>query len=274
MREAMQNVTTAVESMRAGIETGRSEVEVWSELHRGLIAGDGEYISTRLAQTGHRTFPYFNEAGTTAIRDGDLFCIDTDAIGPRGYAVDFSRTFSCGDASPTAVQANVEISNGRWFIVIDPMYSQLETDLMLGPISGTVEVDMLLADLLVGFNVSPNVGVYAGVRYYDQDIKLIPNNLPSTTVGEDWTDFNAGIRLTAEINDKWSFGGKVDAAVGGDSDSALYFQAVLLRHIGERMHLDFGYRYYSVDYESGSGLTRFKWDVDHSGPVIGYSWTF
>jgi hypothetical protein len=199
--------------------------------------------------------------------DGTTASLGSDAEVDAGFS-------DLLDALNIAVQANVEISNGRWFIVIDPMYSQLETDLMLGPISGTVEVDMLLADLLVGFNVSPNVGVYAGVRYYDQDIKLIPNNLPSTTVGEDWTDFNAGIRLTAEINDKWSFGGKVDAAVGGDSDSALYFQAVLLRHFGERMHLDFGYRYYSVDYESGSGLTRFKWDVDHSGPVIGYSWTF
>jgi len=32
--------------------------------------------------------------------------------------------------------------------------------------------------------------------------------------------------------------------------------------------------YYDVDYESGSGLTRFKWDVAHSRPVVGFSWEF
>jgi hypothetical protein len=32
--------------------------------------------------------------------------------------------------------------------------------------------------------------------------------------------------------------------------------------------------YYDVDYESGSGLTRFKWDVAQSGPVVGFSWEF
>jgi hypothetical protein len=199
--------------------------------------------------------------------DGTTASLGSDAQVDAGFS-------DILDVLNIAVQANVEISNGAWFIVIDPMYSQLEADLALGPVRGTVEIDMLLADLLVGFNVSPNVGVYGGVRYYDQDIELIPNNLPSATAGDDWTDFNVGIRLTAEINDKWSFGGKLDAAIAGDSDSALYFQAMLLRHFGDRMHLDIGYRYYSVDYESGSGLTRFKWDVDHSGPVIGYSWTF
>ena len=51
-------------------------------------------------------------------------------------------------------------------------------------------------------------------------------------------------------------------------------QAVLLRHFGSNKHLDLGLQSYDVDYESGSGLTRFKWDVSHSGPVVGFSWEF
>lgn len=107
MRDGVRTVTRAVESMRREIRPGRTEVEVWAELHRNLIADNGEYISTRLAQTGHRTFPYFHEAGTTEIADGDFFCVDTDAIGPHGYGVDFSRTFVCGDATPTAIQQSL-----------------------------------------------------------------------------------------------------------------------------------------------------------------------
>lgn len=107
MRHAMGVVTAALGEMRDRIEPGRTEVELWAELHRGLIAQNGEYISTRLAQAGPRTFPYFNEAGTATIGDGDLFCVDTDAIGPGGYAVDFSRTFMCGESVPTAAQQGI-----------------------------------------------------------------------------------------------------------------------------------------------------------------------
>jgi Xaa-Pro dipeptidase len=81
-----------------------TEIEVWSELHRHLIANDGEYISTRLVQAGQRTFPYFREASTNMLSNGDLFCVDTDAIGFGGYGVDFSRTFLCGDKPASAAQ--------------------------------------------------------------------------------------------------------------------------------------------------------------------------
>ncbi len=96
MRSAMRSVIDAVDATQATIEHGKTEVEVWSEFHRHLIAHEGEYVSTRLVQAGERTFPYFQEAGGHRLVDGDLFCIDTDAIGHGGYGVDFSRTFVCG----------------------------------------------------------------------------------------------------------------------------------------------------------------------------------
>ncbi len=103
MRSAVARVEAGLAEMVASIEPGRTEVEVWAEFHRHLIANEGEYISTRLAQTGQRTFPYFREAGTCVLRPGDLFCIDTDAIGYGGYAVDLSRTYLVGEtrASPS-----------------------------------------------------------------------------------------------------------------------------------------------------------------------------
>ncbi len=107
MWASMSTTTAAVEAMRAVVAPGRTEVEVWSEFHRHLIAGDGEYVSTRLVQSGDRTFPYFHEATTRTLRRGDLFCIDTDAIGPGSYAADFSRTFVCGDVQPTDTQRHL-----------------------------------------------------------------------------------------------------------------------------------------------------------------------
>ena len=96
---------------RAWSRVGRSidsgwpvEVEVWAAFHHDLIATEGDYVSTRLFQGGPNTFPYFREAGSRRLVDGDLVCIDTDAIGYGGYAVDFSRTFLCGEADPTHIQ--------------------------------------------------------------------------------------------------------------------------------------------------------------------------
>ena len=107
MNEAMQRVETGVESLRTQLEPGATENEVWSALHQHLIATDGEYISTRLAQSGPRTFPYFQEASDRVIQDGDLFCLDTDALGFGGYGVDFSRTFRCGDGGPSEDQSRL-----------------------------------------------------------------------------------------------------------------------------------------------------------------------
>lgn len=104
MRHAVAQVELAAADLERAIRPGATENEVWAEFHRGLIARDGEFVSTRLFQTGARTFPYFQESSNATMRAGDLVCFDTDALGVMNYAVDFSRTFLCGDVEPTAVQ--------------------------------------------------------------------------------------------------------------------------------------------------------------------------
>lgn len=104
LRQAVQRVEHAVGCVEQVLKAGKTEVEVWAAFHQDLIARGGEYVSTRLLQSGPNTFPYFKEASERAICDGDLLCIDTDAIGYGGYAVDFSRTFLCGGQRPTSAQ--------------------------------------------------------------------------------------------------------------------------------------------------------------------------
>jgi len=93
--------------MLGSLHAGATEVEVWSRFHQHLVANGGEYVSTRLVQSGDRIFPYFREAGANIISDGDLFCIDTDAIGLGGYAVDFSRTYHVGPSEPAPQQQHL-----------------------------------------------------------------------------------------------------------------------------------------------------------------------
>lgn len=107
MREAVTRVEAAAASMEAAIAPGASEIEVWAQFHRHLIANDGEYVSTRLFQSGPRTFPYFQEAGPRQMQSGDLVCFDSDALGYLHYGVDFSRTFLCDDTAATAEQKSL-----------------------------------------------------------------------------------------------------------------------------------------------------------------------
>jgi Xaa-Pro aminopeptidase len=104
IRQAVLRVEHALGSVEQALHAGISEVEVWAPFHHALIALGGEYVSTRLLQSGPNTFPYFQEAGERIICDGDLLCIDTDAIGYGGYAVDLSRTFHCGEQAPSPRQ--------------------------------------------------------------------------------------------------------------------------------------------------------------------------
>jgi Xaa-Pro dipeptidase len=77
MREAMRRTVGAVRQMEAELRPGMTENEVWSRFMGALVAGHG----------------------TRVIEDGDLVCLDTDAIAFESCSVDFSRTFLAGDGA-------------------------------------------------------------------------------------------------------------------------------------------------------------------------------
>ena len=104
MREAARRTVRAVHDMQAVLVPGMSEIELWSRFVSGLVAGHGEFVVTRLLESGPNTFPYFRECGTRVIEAGDLVCLDTDAIAFESYSVDFSRTFLAGDDAATPEQ--------------------------------------------------------------------------------------------------------------------------------------------------------------------------
>ena len=78
-----------------------------------------------------------------------------------------------------AFSANMEFNNGKWFVVLDPMYADLEAPIETGgPIGGITEIELVILDTLVGFKIAEHFDVYAGARYYDQDITIVPNMMP------------------------------------------------------------------------------------------------
>lgn len=87
--------------MREISEPGRTENEIWAELHRENIRNGGEWIETRLLAIGERTNPWFQESSDHVGQLGDMLSFDTDLVGPYGYCCDISRSWSIGHTPPT-----------------------------------------------------------------------------------------------------------------------------------------------------------------------------
>jgi Xaa-Pro aminopeptidase len=106
MRRSCAVAEAALHDMELAIRPGISENELLAIYWHRMLALGGEHCFTRLIVSGYKTNPWFHEADGKLVCPGDLVAIDTDMIGPEGYACDISRTFLCGDkASPAQREA-------------------------------------------------------------------------------------------------------------------------------------------------------------------------
>lgn len=90
--------------MRENSLPGKTENEIWAELHYENIRNGGEWIETRLLAIGERTWPWFQESSAHAGKAGDLLSFDTDLIGPYGYCADLSRSWTIAGTAPSNAQ--------------------------------------------------------------------------------------------------------------------------------------------------------------------------
>jgi len=91
----IQSTCDAMRYLHSFIRPGMSENGLWSKLHEYNIAVGGEYVETRLLNSGQRTSPWMQESSTKLVHAGDLVALDSDCTGPFGYFIDVSRTWHC-----------------------------------------------------------------------------------------------------------------------------------------------------------------------------------
>lgn len=104
VRASLRATEAGVAEMRAAIRPGLTEAELWSVLHRSVIAANADYCETRLLNSGERTNPWFQETSSKVIAANELIALDTDVVGCHGYYSDFSRTFHAGPDKPSEHQ--------------------------------------------------------------------------------------------------------------------------------------------------------------------------
>ncbi|MBN8180437.1 M24 family metallopeptidase [Roseibium aggregatum] len=101
---SLRATETGVGKLREAIRPGLTEAELWSVLHKSIIAQNGDYVETRLLNAGARTNPWFQETSDNVVGANELIALDTDVVGCHGYYADFSRTFHSGPDRPTDTQ--------------------------------------------------------------------------------------------------------------------------------------------------------------------------
>ncbi len=104
MRCAIDTCERAMAVMHQHLAPGISENELWAHLHAQNIKRGGEWIETRILNSGPRTNPWMQESGPRVVQPGDLLAFDTDLVGPYGMCADLSRTWYCGDKQPSDEQ--------------------------------------------------------------------------------------------------------------------------------------------------------------------------
>lgn len=104
MRCAIAACEKALDIMKEKLVPGVTEQRLWSYLHAENVSRGGEWIETRLLASGPRTNPWFQECSSRVIENGDIMAFDTDLIGPYGICCDISRTWLCGDQTPSDEQ--------------------------------------------------------------------------------------------------------------------------------------------------------------------------
>lgn len=104
LKLSLVGTETSIDKVREAIRPGVTDQQLLGKMLGSVVEEGGEFIETRLFSSGHRTNPWFQEAGPKQVRPGDLVAIDTDTIGCFGYYSDISRTFHCGPGRPTTRQ--------------------------------------------------------------------------------------------------------------------------------------------------------------------------
>jgi Xaa-Pro aminopeptidase len=96
MRWTIQVCEAGMARMYEASEPGRTEREIWAELHFENARSGGEWLETKLLTAGPRTNPWYQECSDYVIKKGEMISFDTDMIGPYGYCADLSRSWTCG----------------------------------------------------------------------------------------------------------------------------------------------------------------------------------
>ena len=172
---------------------------------------------------------------------------------------------------------NAEASKNGWVIGTDLLFMKLAQDTRIGPLisEGSVTVKEFAWETSLLRQLTPWLAAGVGGRLVKltTDIELETNNLNrEASATESWYDPILIVRIknpgaSPEQPVYYQLRGDI-GGFGIGSEITWQIQAYLGYRFSELFQLSAGYRIIGIDYETGSGENRFKYDIDTSGPVL------
>jgi len=163
-----------------------------------------------------------------------------------------------------------EGAKGNWGIIADYSFLNLAPSATIPGTPAVVTVDMknTVGEVAALYRFGPNNPwqLLGGYRSYKLDVTI--NGLPSQVkIDETIGDFFIGGRYMGSINDKWSFIARADIGTG-DSDLVWNVLAAFDYRFTKLLSAVAGWRVLDYDVDMGSGADTFKYDINHSGPIL------
>ena len=136
-----------------------------------------------------------------------------------------------------------------------------------------VNLDEWIIEGAVGYRVSEVFELLVASRIYAMNVEMLVEGEEIGTRNKTWVDIFFGARYLTSFADNWYASLRADIGFGG-STFAWFGNASLGYRFSELFSLAFAYRILSVDYESGSGVEYFKYDVVQNGFGLGAVFSF
>jgi hypothetical protein len=178
------------------------------------------------------------------------------------------------DQLDVAAAGRVTVGYDRWFLSTELSYMKLKASSS----AASVDLKQWLVEPSLGYQFCENFAVFAGARYnnIDGDIRFT-GPLDVVRGGtQEWWDPIVGAQLSLPlVAHKLSFDGRFDVGgFGVGSDITWQAFPYLNWRYTKWGSVQLGYRWLGTDYETGSGTSKFKYDLVAAGPQISLGFHF
>ena len=197
----------------------------------------------------------------------------TVGLGPLATAIDVPAS-TIFENLDFAVLADYRGTGPRWGVQADVVYMALGQDGTgsSGRVSAHVGAKELIAEVDGVFRLSERFELLGGLRYSGLKTEVRwygPQETRTETVKKDWVDPVVGAQAFLPLSKALEL--QLRGDVGGfgvGCDVTWQALARLNWRVSRDVTFGVGYRALDQDYESGSGIDAFSWDVLQQGPVV------
>ncbi len=173
------------------------------------------------------------------------------------------------------IMGSTRVGYGPWALRIEGLYMGLQASKN----GVTAELDQWMVEPTISYGVSRYFEPFIGFRYNNLSGELRgPEVLPTPRIPtgtQDWWDPIVGADLGLPLSKAFAL--KLRGDIGGfgvGSDLTWQVFPYLDWRFARWGSLQVGYRWLYMDYETGSGASRFKYDILNQGAQLGFTFHF